>query len=66
MKLLKPRINANMLPICFVGRLEKTDPTRRNEGMEKGENGTTELMEPLDEEISGIAELIRRVEVKGT
>uniref|UniRef100_A0A673THN9 Replication protein A3 n=1 Tax=Suricata suricatta TaxID=37032 RepID=A0A673THN9_SURSU len=33
--------------------------------MEKGKNGTIELMEPLDEEISGIMEVSGRVNTHG-
>ncbi|KAM7247180.1 hypothetical protein CapIbe_001133 [Capra ibex] len=74
MELPKARINASMLaqfidqPACFVGRLEKIHPTGKmfilSDG--KGKNGTTELMEPLDEGISGIMEAVGRVTAKAT
>ncbi|KAB0371449.1 hypothetical protein E2I00_006679, partial [Balaenoptera physalus] len=64
----KVRINASMLaqfidqPVCFVGRLEKIHPTGKMFILSDGEgkNGTIELMEPLDEEISGIVEVVGR------
>ncbi|XP_047578456.1 replication protein A 14 kDa subunit-like [Lutra lutra] len=61
MELPRSRVNASMLaqfidrPVCFVGRLEKIHPTGKMFILSDGEgkNGTIELMEPLDEEISG-------------
>uniref|UniRef100_A0A8C5K4X8 Replication protein A 14 kDa subunit n=1 Tax=Jaculus jaculus TaxID=51337 RepID=A0A8C5K4X8_JACJA len=74
MDLPRPRINASMLaqfidrPVCFVGRLEKIHPTGKMFILSDGEgkNGTIELMEPLDEEISGIVEVVGRVTAKAT
>lgn len=74
MELPKSRINASMLaqfidkPVCFVGRLEKIHPTGKMFILSDGEgkNGTIELMEPLDEEISGIVEVVGRVTAKAT
>ncbi|XP_045420489.1 replication protein A 14 kDa subunit [Lemur catta] len=74
MELPKSRINASMLtqfidqPVCFVGKLEKIHPTGKMFILSDGEgkNGTIELMEPLDEEISGIVEVIGRVTAKAT
>uniref|UniRef100_A0A8P0TUV8 Replication protein A 14 kDa subunit n=3 Tax=Canis lupus TaxID=9612 RepID=A0A8P0TUV8_CANLF len=74
LELPKSRINASMLaqfidkPVCFVGRLEKIHPTGKMFILSDGEgkNGTIELMEPLDEEISGIVEVVGRVTAKAT
>ncbi|VFV24804.1 replication protein a 14 kda [Lynx pardinus] len=74
MELPRSRINASMLarfidqPVCFVGRLEKIHPTGKMFILSDGEgkNGTIELMEPLDEEISGIVEVVGRVTAKAT
>ncbi|XP_003782751.1 replication protein A 14 kDa subunit [Otolemur garnettii] len=70
----KSRINASMLaefidqPVCFLGRLEKIHPSGKMFILSDGEgkNGTIELMEPLDEEISGIVEVVGRVTAKAT
>ncbi|XP_058534302.1 replication protein A 14 kDa subunit [Ochotona princeps] len=74
MELPKARVNASMLPqfidrpVCFVGRLEKIHPTGKMFILSDGEGktGTVELMEPLDEEISGIIEVVGRVTAKAT
>ncbi|XP_004417036.1 PREDICTED: replication protein A 14 kDa subunit-like [Odobenus rosmarus divergens] len=74
MELPRSRVNASMLaqfidrPVCFVGRLEKIHPTGKMFILSDGEgkNGTIELMEPLEEEISGIVELVGRVTAKAT
>lgn len=70
----KARINTSMLPqyidqsVCFVGKLEKIHPTGKMFILSDGEgkNGTIELMEPLDEEISGIVEVVGKVTAKAT
>ena len=53
--------------VCFVGRLEKSHSTGKCLlfQMEKGKHETIELMEPLDEEISGIMEVAGRVKSQG-
>ncbi|XP_059113353.1 replication protein A 14 kDa subunit [Peromyscus eremicus] len=74
MEVPKARINASMLaqfidrPVCFVGKLEKIHPTGKMFILSDGEgkNGTIELMEPLDEEISGIVEVVGKVTAKAT
>lgn len=55
-------------PVCFVGKLEKIHPTGKMFILSDGEgkNGTIELMEPLDEEISGIVEVVGKVTAKAT
>ncbi|XP_019520839.1 PREDICTED: replication protein A 14 kDa subunit [Hipposideros armiger] len=73
-ELPKTRINASMLsqfidrPVCFVGRLEKIHPSGKMFILSDGEgkSGTIELPEPLDEEISGIVEVVGRVTAKAT
>ncbi|XP_004645709.1 replication protein A 14 kDa subunit [Octodon degus] len=70
----KSRINASMIsqfidrPVCFVGKLEKIHPTGKMFILSDGEgkNGTIELMEPLDEQLSGIVEVVGRVTAKAT
>ncbi|XP_034016682.1 replication protein A 14 kDa subunit [Thalassophryne amazonica] len=68
----KPRINVSMLlqhigkPVCFVGRVEKVHETGTftvTDG--EGKVATVELNEPLDEELSGIVEVIGIVSNKG-
>lgn len=74
MELPKARVNASMLtqyidrPVCFLGRLEKIHPTGKMFILSDGEgkSGTIELMEPLDEEISGIIEVVGKVTTKAT
>ncbi|XP_010838022.1 PREDICTED: replication protein A 14 kDa subunit isoform X2 [Bison bison bison] len=62
----KARINASMLaqfidqPVCFVGRLEKIHPTGKMFILSDGEGKN------LDEEISGIVEVVGRVTAKAT
>ncbi|XP_053189772.1 replication protein A 14 kDa subunit [Scomber japonicus] len=70
----KPRINCSMLSqhinraVCFVGRVEKVHPTGKTFTVADGEGkiATVELNEPLEEELSGIVELIGMVSNKGT
>ncbi|XP_057588121.1 replication protein A 14 kDa subunit-like [Hippopotamus amphibius kiboko] len=70
----KAHINTSTLapfidqPVCFVGRLEKIHPTGKMFILSVGEgkNGTIELVEPLDEEISGIVEVVGKVTAKAT
>ncbi|XP_002751625.1 replication protein A 14 kDa subunit [Callithrix jacchus] len=74
MELPRARMNVSMLtqfidkPVCFVGRLEKIHPTGKMFILSDGEgkNVTIELMEPLDEEISGIIEVVGKVTAKAT
>uniref|UniRef100_A0A2I3HJN4 Replication protein A 14 kDa subunit n=1 Tax=Nomascus leucogenys TaxID=61853 RepID=A0A2I3HJN4_NOMLE len=74
MELPRLHTNASMLaqfidkPVCFIGRLEKIHPTGKMFVLSDGEgkSGTIKLMEPLDEEISGIMEVVRRVTAKAT
>ncbi|KAL3983386.1 matrix metalloproteinase-13 (collagenase 3) [Sarotherodon galilaeus] len=69
----KPRINGSMLSqhigrgVCFVGRVEKVHPTGKTFSVSDGEgkSATVELNEPLEEELSGIVEVIGMVSSKG-
>ncbi|TKS89037.1 Replication protein A 14 kDa subunit [Collichthys lucidus] len=69
----KPRINVSMLsqhisrPVCFVGRVEKVHPTGKTFTVADGEGkvATVELNEPLEEELSGVVEIIGMVSNKG-
>ncbi|KAG7501079.1 replication protein A 14 kDa subunit [Solea senegalensis] len=69
----KPRINCSMLsqhinrPVCFVGRVEKVHPTGKTFTLLDGEGkvATVELNEPLEEELSGVVEVIGMVSNKG-
>ncbi|CAB1350893.1 unnamed protein product [Coregonus sp. 'balchen'] len=62
----KARINSAMLsqyisrPICFVGRVEKVHPTGKSFSLSDGEgkSASVELNEPLDEELSGVVEVL--------
>ncbi|XP_063041480.1 replication protein A 14 kDa subunit [Engraulis encrasicolus] len=70
----KPRINASMLsqhvnkPVCFTGRVEKVHPSGRSLTLSDGEGKTAhvELNDPLDEELSGVVEVVGMVSNKGT
>ncbi|NXC46324.1 RFA3 protein, partial [Penelope pileata] len=70
----RPRIAAAQLaqhigrPVCFVGRVEKIHPTGKLIVLSDGEgcHATVELSEPLDEEISGVLEVVGRVTNQAT
>uniref|UniRef100_A0A3P9AN94 Replication protein A3 n=1 Tax=Esox lucius TaxID=8010 RepID=A0A3P9AN94_ESOLU len=70
----KARINSSMLsqyisrPVCFVGRVEKVHPTGKLFTLSDGEGkfASVELNEPLDEELSGVLEVVGTVSNKGT
>ncbi|KAI4896062.1 hypothetical protein NFI96_034422 [Prochilodus magdalenae] len=70
----KSRINAAMIsqfvnkPVCFVGRVEKVHPTGKSFTLSDGDGKviSVELNEPLDEELSGVVEVIGMVSNKGT
>ncbi|NP_001086815.1 replication protein A3 S homeolog [Xenopus laevis] len=70
----KVRINSSMLaqnvgsPVCFVGRVDKVHPTGTSIVLSDGagKNATVEFNEPLEEEISGIIEVIGKVTPKAT
>uniref|UniRef100_A0A8C3K6Z0 Replication protein A 14 kDa subunit n=1 Tax=Calidris pygmaea TaxID=425635 RepID=A0A8C3K6Z0_9CHAR len=55
-------------PVCFVGRVEKIHPTGKLFVLSDGEgkNTTVELSEPLEEEISGVIEVVGRVTNQAT
>uniref|UniRef100_G3N487 Replication protein A3 n=1 Tax=Gasterosteus aculeatus aculeatus TaxID=481459 RepID=G3N487_GASAC len=74
----KPRVTCSMLtqyisrPVCFVGRVEKVriasvHPTGKTFTVADGEGkiATVELNDPLEEELSGIVEVIGMVSNKG-
>ncbi|KAL0962132.1 hypothetical protein UPYG_G00336140 [Umbra pygmaea] len=69
----KSRVNSVMLsqyiskPVCFVGRVEKVHPTGKSFTLSDGEGkfASVELNEPLDEELSGIVEVLGVVSNKG-
>ncbi|XP_028255364.1 replication protein A 14 kDa subunit [Parambassis ranga] len=69
----KPRINCSMLSqylnkaVCFVGCVEKVHPTGKTFSVSDGEgkSATVELNEPLEEELSGIVEVIGMVSNRG-
>ncbi|XP_031441588.1 replication protein A 14 kDa subunit [Clupea harengus] len=69
----KPRINASMLsqhvnrPVCLTGRVEKVHPSGKSFTLTDGEGKTVsvELNDPLDEELSGIVEVVGMVSNKG-
>ncbi|XP_059900307.1 replication protein A 14 kDa subunit [Gadus macrocephalus] len=69
----RARINTSMLsqyvsrPVCFVGRVEKVHPSGKSFTMCDGEGKvvSVELNEPLDEELSGVVEVVGMVTNKG-
>uniref|UniRef100_H3DLC8 Replication protein A3 n=1 Tax=Tetraodon nigroviridis TaxID=99883 RepID=H3DLC8_TETNG len=69
----KPRINCSMLsqyinkPVCFVGRVDKVHPSGKTFSVNDGEGktATIELNDPLEEELSGVVEIIGMVSNKG-
>ncbi|CAL1584158.1 unnamed protein product [Knipowitschia caucasica] len=69
----KPRINCSMLSqyinkaVCFVGKVEKVHPSGRTFTVSDGEEktATVELNDPLEEELSGVVEIIGLVSNKG-
>ncbi|TDH04487.1 hypothetical protein EPR50_G00153080 [Perca flavescens] len=69
----KPRVTCDMLsqhigkPVCFVGRVEKVHPTGKTFTVSDGEGkiATVELVCVLDEELSGVVEVIGMVTNKG-
>ncbi|XP_018410633.1 PREDICTED: replication protein A 14 kDa subunit [Nanorana parkeri] len=73
-ELPRPRINTSMLarymgqPVCFVGRVEKVNPLGTSFVLSDGagKNTTVELSEPLDEELSGVIEVVGKVTQKAT
>ncbi|KAJ8373158.1 hypothetical protein AAFF_G00270640 [Aldrovandia affinis] len=73
-ELPKTRINTGMLsqyisrPVCFVGRVHKVNPTGKSFTLADGEgkHASVELSDPLDEELSGIVEVIGMVSNKAT
>ncbi|MEE6509605.1 hypothetical protein FKM82_026973 [Ascaphus truei] len=70
----RTRINTSMLaqhigrPVSFVGKVEKVHPTGTSFVLSDGagKNATVELSEPLDEEISGVLEVVGKVTPKAT
>ncbi|KAM9434806.1 replication protein A 14 kDa subunit [Clarias gariepinus] len=70
----KTRINVSMLsqyvskPVCFTGRVQKVHPSGKSFTMTDGEgkSASVELNNPLEEELSGIVEVIGMVSNKGT
>ncbi|XP_033856839.1 replication protein A 14 kDa subunit [Acipenser ruthenus] len=74
MEAARVRINSSMLsqyinkPVCFVGRVEKVHQTGTSFLLSDGEgkNASVELSEPLEEELSGIIEVLGRVTTKAT
>ncbi|XP_058662529.1 replication protein A 14 kDa subunit [Ammospiza caudacuta] len=70
----RPRIATGQLaqhigePVCFVGRVEKIHSSGKlvvlTDGL--GKHTTVELSEPLDEEISGVIEVVGRVTNQAT
>ncbi|KAM9308606.1 replication protein A 14 kDa subunit [Gastrophryne carolinensis] len=70
----RARINTSMLaqymgqPVCFVGRVEKVNPSGMSFVLSDGagKNATVELSEPLEEELSGVIEVVGKVTQKAT
>ncbi|XP_048848653.1 replication protein A 14 kDa subunit [Brienomyrus brachyistius] len=70
----KSRINSGMLhqyiskPVCFIGCVETVHPSGKSFVLIDGEGkkATVELNDPLDEELSGVVEVIGMVSNKAT
>ncbi|XP_056269004.1 replication protein A 14 kDa subunit [Pseudoliparis swirei] len=73
LELPKTRVTCAMLsqyisrPVCFVGRVEKVHPSGKSFTVADGEGkiATVELNDPLEEELSGIVEVVGTVSNKG-
>ncbi|KAF6737916.1 Replication protein A 14 kDa subunit [Oryzias melastigma] len=69
----KPRVNCSMLQqhinkaVCFVARVSKVHPSGKSFTALDGEGKTVtvELNEPLEEELSGVVEVVGMVSNKG-
>ncbi|XP_075907805.1 replication protein A 14 kDa subunit [Nelusetta ayraudi] len=67
----KPRINCSMLSqyiskaVCLVGRVDKVRSSAFTITDGEGKVGTVELNQPLEEELSGVVEIIGMVSNKG-
>ncbi|KAM9307430.1 replication protein A 14 kDa subunit [Pholidichthys leucotaenia] len=69
----KTRINCAMLSqhiskaVCFVGRVDKVHPSGKSFTVTDGEgkSATVELNDPLEEELSGVVEVIGMVSNRG-
>ncbi|XP_028317348.1 replication protein A 14 kDa subunit [Gouania willdenowi] len=69
----RTRINGSMLSqhinraVCFLGRVEKVHQSGKSFTLSDGEgkSATVELSEPLDEELSGVVEVIGMVSNRG-
>ncbi|XP_069769807.1 replication protein A 14 kDa subunit isoform X1 [Narcine bancroftii] len=70
----RPRINAGLVPefqdraVCLVGRVQKVHPTGTSFILSDGDgkNVTVEITDPLDEELSGVIEVVGKVTQKAT
>ncbi|XP_068615591.1 replication protein A 14 kDa subunit isoform X1 [Brachionichthys hirsutus] len=69
----KPRINCALLAryvgkvVCFVGRVDKVQPSGRSFTVTDGEGkvAAVELSEPLEQELSGVVEIVGKVSSRG-
>ncbi|XP_029975890.1 replication protein A 14 kDa subunit [Salarias fasciatus] len=69
----KSRVNCSMLSqhinraVCFVGRVEQVHPSGKSFSVSDGEGkrATVELSDPLEEELSGVVEVVGTVSAKG-
>ncbi|XP_067860220.1 replication protein A 14 kDa subunit isoform X2 [Heptranchias perlo] len=70
----RTRINTSMVseftgrPVCLVGRVQKIHPTGTSFILSDGDgkNVTVEMADPLDEELSGVIEVVGKVTQKAT
>ncbi|XP_007902965.1 replication protein A 14 kDa subunit isoform X1 [Callorhinchus milii] len=70
----RTRINTGLIsehsdkPVCFVGRVQRVHPTGTSFILQDGEgkNVTVELTDPLDEELSGVVEVVGKVTNKAS
>ncbi|XP_068189991.1 replication protein A 14 kDa subunit [Antennarius striatus] len=69
----KPRVNGSLLPqhvggvVCFVGRVDKVHPSGKSFTVADGEGrpAAVELHQPLEQELSGVVEIIGKVSNRG-
>ncbi|XP_051872737.1 replication protein A 14 kDa subunit [Pristis pectinata] len=70
----RPRINAGLVAdftgraVCLVGRMQKIHPTGTSFIVSDGDgkNVTVEMTDPLEEELSGVIEVVGKVTQKAT
>ncbi|GCC40537.1 hypothetical protein chiPu_0024671 [Chiloscyllium punctatum] len=70
----RTRINPSLVSrftgraVCFVGRVQKVHPSGTSFVLSDGDekNVTVEMTDPLDEELSGVIEVVKKITPKAT